>query len=242
MTIGQVVKRLLRVFGVQAYSRKRLPWGISLERDLERLLSPRKQPLVLFDVGANTGQTALRLREVSASAWIHCFEPIAETFQALKKSVEGDSRIFAQQIALGDRDGGEEMEIQENSQLNRIVRQADEKCERTESVEMQTVATYCLEHEISTIDLLKTDCEGFDCQVLSGAGEMLTEGRVFGILCEVNLRRDGHHADFFEIHEYLEKHGYYAFAFYDYAGWGVHHSMGSFQNVLWLRLPPAQQA
>ncbi len=241
MTIGQVVKRLLRVVGVQAYSRKRLPWGISLERDLERLLSGRKQPLVLFDVGANSGQTAVRFRRVSGSAWIYCFEPILSTYQTLRRNVRRDSRTLTHQIALGDRNGREVMEIQEHSQLNRIARQTKESAGRKEAVEMLTVETFCLEHEIATIDLLKTDCEGFDHQVLAGADAMLAEGRIFAVLCEVNLRRDGQHADFFAIHEYLERHRYYVFAFYDYSGWGDRHSMGSFQNVLWLRLLPVQQ-
>jgi FkbM family methyltransferase len=237
MTLGQITKKTLRHLGIHAYSWNNLPWGISLERDIERLLKPRQGVPTLFDVGANIGQTALRFRKAAKHAIIHSFEPIAETYDKLMEKVRGDSRIYPHQLALGDITGKAAMEILESSEWNRVVGDGFPQDGRTQSVSMKRLDTFCQENSIPFIDLLKTDCEGFDHEVLKGAGSMLRDGDIGAVLCEVNLRRDGKHSDFFAIHEFLSSNGYYSFAFYDYSGWGTFHSQGSFQNALWLRLP-----
>ena len=51
-------------------------------------------------------------------------------------------------------------------------------------INVTTVDQFCREQKIETIDLLKTDCQGFDLRVLQGAAKFLAERRVNVILCE----------------------------------------------------------
>ena len=168
---------------------------------------------------------------------IHCFEPIIETYQMLVKTIGTDPLIIPHRLALGDKNQEVIMEISQNSQWNRIIKNGTIPRERTQCVPMKRLDTFCKDHGISSIDLLKTDCEGFDLEVLVGAGSMLLNGGIAAVLCEVNLRKDGRHSDFFAMHDFLSKKGFYSFASYDHSGWGILHSEGSFQNTLWLRTP-----
>ncbi len=51
-------------------------------------------------------------------------------------------------------------------------------------VNVTTLDEFCAEQQIGRIDLLKTDCQGFDLRVLKGAQRMLSEKRVGLIQCE----------------------------------------------------------
>jgi hypothetical protein len=69
------------------YRKRHLPIGADLRVDLERVgLNPR----VIFDVGANIGQTYRRFRRDFPDAQIHCFEPVNSAFQKLTEEVSGD--------------------------------------------------------------------------------------------------------------------------------------------------------
>lgn len=239
MSLGRFVKRLLGRCGIEAYSRKNLPWGLKLERDLQRIFADRPNP-VLFDVGANVGQTTLRCLSALEHATIFAFEPVSATHAVFRQATAGCPGVKAFQLALGDRDGEADMVLLDESGWNRI---ADGhhggETRPTERVRIRTVDSFCAEHRVAQINLLKTDCEGYDLRVLHGADRMLREGQIAAVLCEVNFRRDNMHGDFFAIHAYLqEKHGFYFLALYDCEGWGPNLSGGSFCNALWLR-PPA---
>jgi FkbM family methyltransferase len=55
------------------------------------------------------------------------------------------------------------------------------------AVGVTTLDEFCTSRHIKRIDVLKTDCQGFDLRVLKGAQRMLEEQRVELILCEAIL-------------------------------------------------------
>ena len=234
MTLGQIVKRALGAFGIKAYSWKNLPWGICLERDLQRIFHSKAE-LTLFDVGANIGQTAVRFRTALPHSTIYCFEPIDATFGKLVRNSEslGDVRLY--KIAMGSNCGLRTMAVFENSEENKLLQGDSAGSQQTEEVEMQTIDAFLKKAKISKIDLLKTDCEGFDLEVLFGAKHAIATNCIDAILSEVSLKSGAMHTEFLKIHAHVVKHGFYFFAFYDYGGWGQFHSQGQFHNALWLR-------
>ncbi len=67
-------KHLLAASGYEIYKRPYLPKGTDVFESL-RAHWPQWQPRVIFDVGANVGQTIGRLRPLFPAAEIHAFEP-----------------------------------------------------------------------------------------------------------------------------------------------------------------------
>jgi hypothetical protein len=87
-----------------------------------------------------------------------------------------------------------------------------------ELVTITTLGSFCAEQNISHIDFLKTDTEGFDLEVLKGAEAMLRSHRIQFILSEATLRPDdSYHTSFFRVTEYLSRFGYYFVDLYDHA-------------------------
>jgi FkbM family methyltransferase len=235
MTLGQIVKRALGCAGIKAYSWQKLPWGIDLERDLQRVFSGRAKT-TFFDVGANIGQTSRRLRHAFPASKIFAFEPIAATHEALRANTAHLANLATFPLALGDRDGSAEMTLFPKSAWNRIATEsASAGAGPRATVDLRKLDGFCAEHRITHIDLLKTDCEGYDLQVLHGASRMLAAGQIDAVLCEINFQRNGLHGDFFAIHDYLAAHRFYFLALYDCGGWHTARPESPFHNGLWLR-------
>lgn len=232
--LKQWAKRALQCIGVQAYLRRNLPWGLNLEVDLGRLLSGNGG-LVVFDVGANVGQTVHRLISLSRPGQFYAFEPVAKTYEVLLHNTSKYKGLNRFQLALGDYDGEAEMQLRESSEWNRIY-EGGKSSENmlTEKVPIAKLDTFCSNHQVDIIHLFKTDCEGYDLEVLKGAHRMLSQGIIRGVLSEVNFLRNGWHGDFFQIHDYLTNRGYYFFALYDPCGWGPKYSACAYYNGLCL--------
>jgi FkbM family methyltransferase len=232
-----LVRSVLQWFGLYAFQIRTIPRGISLHVDLKRLFGDTP-PTVIFDVGANIGQTSAVLSSSFASARIWAFEPVSATFDCLVENTRGNPRVARENIALGDRDGTSLMSLGAESGWSRVIDQNEPAVRgaeaRTEQVTMLRLDTYCARHNIDRIGILKTDCEGFDLQVLVGAKRMLESGSVDAIYSEVNFRRDGGHGDFFAIESYLTGFGYSFYALYDYSGWEYDVAKEGFTNALFV--------
>jgi FkbM family methyltransferase len=55
---------------------------------------------VIFDLGANVGQTAKQYRSHFPRAHIYSFEPFHDSFAALQQALWGDPNFHPQMIAL----------------------------------------------------------------------------------------------------------------------------------------------
>ena len=57
----------------------------------------------MIDVGANSGQYGLFLREIGYKGYIVSFEPVASVFEKLKEICEQDDKWFCYDFALGEK-------------------------------------------------------------------------------------------------------------------------------------------
>ena len=70
---------------------------------------------VMLDVGANTGQFALSLREpMGYSGTIVSFEPLPDAFESLKRLADKDPAWDARNVAIGDADGELKLHVSRN--------------------------------------------------------------------------------------------------------------------------------
>ena len=81
------------------YHGYRFFWDRVCYPELESVARP-----VIFDVGANVGQTAAGFREHFPGAEIHCFEPVPASFRALQSHTAGMD-IRCHQLAMSDTPG-----------------------------------------------------------------------------------------------------------------------------------------
>ena len=138
---------------------------------------------VVFDVGANVGQFAESLIAHQPLAELHVFEPIPEAMAKLRQSLEALGGIHFNQLALGRSNERRDFVVRRfdeassflglGERLREGVYGLDFGADRTIAVEVRRLSDYVREHDVTTIDLLKLDVQGFELEVLRGAEEVL---------------------------------------------------------------------
>jgi FkbM family methyltransferase len=168
-------RRVERMTGLHLY--RGVPHGIEPAADVRRLF-PGREIRTVFDVGANVGQSAERLRAWFPSAEIHCFEPIEATFRQLESRVSRLGRVQCHRLALGAEARDASMIRSEQSVTSRIAGDTDGdgdgQAER-ETVRVERLDQFCRARDIEQIDYLKIDAEGHDLQVVHGAGDLIVD-------------------------------------------------------------------
>ena len=158
--------------------------GVELLHDAQVLLRQTDRP-VLFDVGANVGQTTQAMLDQFRSAEIHAFEPSPATFSKLERAVGGRAGVTLVRSALGDREGVLPFNVTSEYSVNdSLLSPTWQEQVSVVDVRVETVADYCARNGIERINLLKIDAQGYDLHVLRGARQMLDAGRIALFACE----------------------------------------------------------
>ncbi|MEI8340779.1 MAG: FkbM family methyltransferase [Verrucomicrobiota bacterium] len=209
-------KRVLRNFGIEL---KRFEFGLDAWADLDELF--RQHPAkTVFDVGANCGQTSLQLATTLPGAKIVAFEPNPNLFPELQSNLAHLPLVTTAQMALGNEQTRITLNITgsplNTSLLNYTRQDGTDRVVQKADVAMDTVDHYCTEHGIESIDLLKTDVQGYDLNVFKGAEGLLEKGRIHAVFCEVIFHKiyDGQ-CSFEEIYACLAKNGFRLCGLYD---------------------------
>lgn len=178
---------------------------------------PSCAPSVIFDVGANNGNTAIGFAASFPDAVVYAFEPVAETYRVLVQNTSTHDRVRPFNLALGARPRKARMQIKSLSVSNRIAGWRD-FLKPSEIVTMTSGDNFCGEHGLDRIGFLKVDAEGHDLQVLVGFRKMLGGAQVDLIEAEVGMNPENRrHASFESVKRYLEKFGYRLFLIYEQA-------------------------
>lgn len=195
-----------------------LPRGVELRADLARAL-PRFQPQVIFDVGANIGQSAQEFVRIFPAARVYCFEPVQATFDTLEKNLSGIEGVRLFHLGLGAGAGPATMVLEgpcERHHLRAPVAGDEPATARTESVRLQTVDLFCRENAINRIGFLKIDTEGADLEVLRGAEAMLAGQKIDMVQVEAGMNPDNTlHVPFGLLHAHLTERSYLLFGLYE---------------------------
>jgi FkbM family methyltransferase len=204
-----------KVSGCRIY-RNSMPHGMDCCFDIERRLG-REGIKVVFDVGANVGQSAIVYSRGFPKAEIYSFEPVSETYRELVAATRQFPRIHTYNLAMGRESGRGVINVSPISTGSSIrLKRPDDS---SESIVVETVADFAERHRIESIDFLKVDTEGYDLEVLAGAVPLLREQRVHFILSEcAPLARPGNEdafVSFAALAEFLGGWGYQVFGVYD---------------------------
>jgi FkbM family methyltransferase len=185
------VQRLARRFGYDlTLRRKARPHEAQLVAVLERF-----EISCVLDVGANVGQYALMLREWGFGGRIISFEPLADAHATLSRRAAADPAWqVAPRMAIGDGEGEIELEVSAESDMSSILPQSELlqrispssrvlRRVRVPMARLDDAAQPYLAPEDRIF--LKIDTQGFEPQVLAGAGSLMA--RLCGLQLEMSL-------------------------------------------------------
>ncbi|RLC07817.1 MAG: hypothetical protein DRI24_24275, partial [Deltaproteobacteria bacterium] len=122
-----------------------LPFGNDFVQDIAKAL-PMYHANIVFDVGANVGQSAKLFLAKFPSSHIYCFEPVTDTYRQLRHNLQDNERVDCYQLAFGSSKGTGEMVLQDSSDMFFLLGQSKElpkKGVRTESVNIDTLDDFC---------------------------------------------------------------------------------------------------
>jgi FkbM family methyltransferase len=148
---------------------------------------------IIFDIGANAGQTTHKYRKLFPKASIYGFEPFPEMFLKYTESVHGDKNVYPINIALSNQNGTAEFFVNKFPGANSLLPNNEEYTDGKKAyqrmgkikVGVETVDDYCKRNAIERIHILKMDVQGGELLVLQGAKEMLGKGKIDLIYTEV---------------------------------------------------------
>ncbi len=150
----------------------------------------------VIDVGANAGQYVSDIRELGYRGRIVSFEPIREVYQRLCEAARKDNRWEVYNFALGEKAGEQSINVSEDTVFSSFKRPdayltqtfSASNLARTETVKMIRLEDFLNEHpEIGKSAYLKIDTQGFELEVLKGAGSWLP--RIKALQLELPMRR-----------------------------------------------------
>lgn len=178
-------------------------------------LLPSYRPTVIFDVGANVGQTCLAFLDAFPEAKVYAFEPVPSTFASLVANTAEHPSIIPNRVALGASSTTVHMTNGSNSKTNRIIPDARRDGHSVE-VDMARGDEFCVHHNVDKIGYLKVDAEGKDLDVIVGFQKMLADQRIDIIEAEVGMnRRNMLHVPFEQVKAFLEPIGYSLFYLFE---------------------------
>ena len=143
---------------------------------------------VIFDVGANVGQSIARFRRAWPHAVIHAFEPGRTPFAELERVTAGAPSIHLRHTALGAAAGSREFQENAHADMSSFLDRGNGAwgaiVDRY-TVPITTVDLYRSEQAIPRVDVLKIDTQGFDLEVLQGARDSIDQRAIRFVLLEL---------------------------------------------------------
>jgi FkbM family methyltransferase len=155
--------------------------------DMQHLLS-NNNPVVIFDVGANVGQSTKELKSYFPKSKVYCFEPNPSIFDSLQENVGKLGDIFTYNFALGAKACRADFLENIDSTMSSFLELGSEgwgNIIRKRSIEVRTIDDMVEELGIQRIDILKTDTQGYDLEVLYGAAESFKKNIIGMVYCEI---------------------------------------------------------
>ena len=181
--IKELIQKIFIFFGYKIINLKKNK--SNLDQYLKTLIN--YNPLI-FDVGANNGQSVENFKKIYPEAKFHCFEPNPDVWNILDKNYKDNKNVVTNIIAVSDQIGTNKFHIYANSKhssFNKLIPNHQYTKERSKTFNLKeseylkkivdvktiTLDKYCEENNIKNIDILKIDTEGSEFDVLKGLND-----------------------------------------------------------------------
>ena len=189
------IRGAVRAFGFDIISYRRQDSLVSHLREALNLLDVN----CVIDVGAHCGDYGSMLRDIGYKHRIVSFEPVKETYEHLARRASKDPLWRVERAALGIEDGIKSINVCDASNFSSF-RSPNEYAKdqfgtmasvsRVEEVPVRRLESV-LDDVVAGLDnpriFLKIDTQGYDLEVLAGAGASIS--RLLGIQTEVSVKQ-----------------------------------------------------
>ena len=155
----------------------------------------KKSDPIIFDVGANKGQSIERYRKIFKIPTIHSFEPNTDEINILKKRYYSDENVILNNLGVGEKEATLEFNINAmsgHSSFIKLIPNTTWIKKRSKQIDINsknytskkinskiiTLDDYAKKNNIENIDILKIDTQGFEDKVLLGAKNLIKENRI----------------------------------------------------------------
>jgi FkbM family methyltransferase len=171
-------------------------------------------PSVIFDVGANVGQSLVEFAKSFPAARIHSFEPIEETFRQLQRRANSYPNAKAHRLALSS--GRREVVMRAiGASLGNRIMAPKQAGDRVQLVTTTTGHEVAADLGVDQIDVLKIDTEGHDLEVVKGFEDMIRDKRIEFIQVECGFAPENdRHIRFETFTDHFFPLGYRLFGIY----------------------------
>lgn len=202
----------------------------------------KEEKLIIFDVGANRGQTIDFFKKIYPKSFFYSFEPNKKLYHFLQKKYKENKNITLLNMGVSENDGEllfNECVFDETSTFETINKDSDylkfkskvlltnvdEVMLAPYKVAVRSLDSFCKEKNIDTIDIAKIDVEGHELSVLKGMLYLLENVKVKVLQLEEHFD-DQYENQTNDIKMLLAKFGYKEFV-------RIKHGFGSFYEVLY---------
>ena len=163
-----------------------LHFGVYEKAETRFFESSCRGGMTFLDVGANIGYyTALAARAVGPNGKVVALEPDPESYSYLEKTIDANSagNVKSFRVAASDAPANLPLFIsKDNRGDNRLYASADKRPQI--EVEARPVGELLTENNISTVDLIKIDVQGYEPKVIAGLSETIARSPNLTILTE----------------------------------------------------------
>ncbi len=175
-----LIRDILRKIGYDVVRYSPGEFGQDPFQDMSFFLKGIQNP-VIFDVGANIGQSVDEFKKVFPNSLINSFEPSPSTYEKLSEHCKDLDGVKTWNYGVGSRHATLPF-IENNISYMRSFLTPSEFCtgqvEKTTNVKVLTLDSVAKEQNIEFVHILKSDTQGYDLEVFKGAEGLMKENKI----------------------------------------------------------------
>lgn len=171
----------------------------------------KKNIHVIFDVGSNSVSDYIHFTGV-----VHYFEPVNECIDKLKSQKNVNSKSYFNNFGLGNENKEFYYYPRYESFYDRVNSCSISDDANKTLLKVRKGRDYVLENNITNIDFMKIDTEGYELNVLQGFEDLLSSIKI--IQFEYGGTFLDNHIKLIDVINYLEQKGFYKFSYLNSEG------------------------
>ncbi|WP_368011777.1 FkbM family methyltransferase [Laspinema palackyanum] len=154
--LKSLIKSLVSAAGYQITAKNAITGlGVDPLYDINQILSDsqynshltRQSIDTIFDIGANVGQTAIKVAKKFPTSTVYSFEPVQKTFKELKANVQPYKNIHPYCLGFGKKNEKKEIYIYSKSVLASCISESPVMSSKNScdvvTLELETIDAYC---------------------------------------------------------------------------------------------------
>jgi len=134
-----------------------------------------KKDSVVIDAGANIGTFSIFAAKFATNGHVYAFEPVMKTFKLLKNNAKNYSNIACVHSGLGDVATRKNIVVRTGETASSVLKDSpffkyfDNDADKIEQVAVTTIDHFVANNNVSRLDFIKIDTEGYEEKILQGA-------------------------------------------------------------------------